>query len=317
MKKGTVLLSAFLLLLFFCCQASAQDNSAKEGESAGEFFGIPVPVENYYFVKSTFLVFGTRDGRQFKDEQEKEGYVWDQLLLSFEAFRRKIQVPQEELDREITKILEAEKAGFDRKAKPDEYKAWVKERINEPVELFENQIRFLLQIEKLKQQVMESAEPEVSDQEMHDEFLNEHNTLNIELAEFAELRNALEFYKKAKRNPKIWEEEKKKRPKEFRRPGFVSFEFLIDIWKIPRDTLYEMMKLAIGETYPPQPVYKGYAVFKVLEKRVADEGQYEKLKKSYYEQIKRRKRFTGFEEWFKQLKKEANIKLYKKEGGGR
>lgn len=303
-----------LSLKVSAARAEEEPRQAQE-RAAGEFFGIPVPLENYYFIEGVLAVFGNRQGREFKDEAERQAYIWDQLLLSFEAFRRDIQVSREEIEAEVDKVLAQEKVTFDRKKEPDSYAAWVKERVGEPVELFENQIRHLLQIEKLRRQVREEINPEVSDQEMFQEFLNEHNTLSVELAEFDSVEQAQEFYRRAKKSRAAWEREKAKRPGSFRRPGFVSLEFLIDIWKIPKEAAYAMMRFAVGEIHPPAPIYKGYAVFKVLEKRPADEKEYGKLKDSYYNQIRERKQFIGYDEWFKKLKEQAHIKIYKEQGG--
>lgn len=312
MKKAEVLCVLFLLCLG--TQALAEETES-QAAAVGELFGVEVPAENYYFAKGALEVFGARDGRQFKDDAEKEDYLWEQLLLSFEAFRREVVVSDEELATEINKILRAENAGFDRKSDPAAYADWVKERVNEPAELFENQLRYLMQIEKLKDQVRESIVPEVSEQEMFEEFLNEHHTLEIEIAEFKEQKEAEEFYRRAKRAPGLWEKEKARQPKKFRRPGFVSLEFLIDLWKVPQEAAYAMMKSAPGEMYPASPIYEGWGVFKVIRQRPADESLFAKQKDSYYNQIKRRKQFEGLGKWLEGLKEQAKITVYQKGGG--
>ena len=70
--------------------------------------------------------------------------------------------------------------------------------------------------------------------------------------------------------PKAWVEEGKKDPKFFQHPGFVSFEFLINMWKIPKDDLYKMLSMEVDSIYPPIPVYKGYGVIRILKKRPAE-----------------------------------------------
>lgn len=280
----------------------------KKTEFAGEFFGAPVPIGNYYFVKGVITVFGSRFGPQPQTAQELEDCVWDGLLLSYEAFRRNITVKQEEVENEIAKIIKEEKVEFDWKKDKDSYAQWVKKRVNEPVELFENQIRHLIQLEKLRKEVMDGIKPEVGEEEAYQEFLNEYNTLGIELMQFDELKAAQDFYQKAEKNSRFWDKEKDKRPKDFKRPGFVALEFLMEMWKLPKDVVYKMMQMEIGSIYPPTPIYKGYGVFKVLEKRPADETKYPQLKQSYFEQIKMKKKYAGFNNWLKVLKQSANIK---------
>lgn len=291
----------------------------EEGQTFfGEFFETKVPIQNYYFIKGVLAVFGYRGAPQPKTPEEAEKYVWEQLLLSYEAFRRGITVEQKEVDEEVRRILEAERVSFDWRRDKEPYEKWVKEKANEPVVLFENQLRHLLQIEKLRRTIMESIEPKVSEKEAYQEFLNEHNSLGVELVEFDARKEAEKFYREVKKNPQKWDEEKAGRPGDFKRLGSVSLEFLTDIWKFSRDAAYKMIMMKPGSPYPPLPIYKGYGVCKVLDKGLADKRQYKKLKKSYYEQIKERKRYEGLGKWFKDLQKRAKIKIYevnKKEAG--
>lgn len=303
-----------ILLVFFLKTGFAQDTNqqeqVQEPKFVGQFFDIQVPEDNYFFIKSVLVVFGNRWGKQPTTPQELEGATWDQLVLSYEAFRRGINVNPDEIDVEIDKILQAEKVTFDRKDDFQAYEQWIKDKTNEPKGLFENQIRHLVQLEKLRQQVMDSITPAVNEQEAYREFVNEYNTLSVELREFRELKEAENFYKKAKANLKFWNEEKTKNPKDFRRPGLVSTEFLMDLWKFPKSAIDRMMKMKPGAMYPPAPIYKGYGVFKILEKRPANPDEFPKLRKSYYEQIRMKKKFSGLSEWFQNLKKQANIKIY-------
>ncbi|MCM8795323.1 MAG: hypothetical protein NC928_01320 [Candidatus Omnitrophica bacterium] len=290
--------------------SAAEDTASVPQRFVGELFGVPVPEGNYFVVNAAITVFGNRFGPQPKTAEEKENCIWDQLLLSYEAFRRGINVPEEEVRQEVEKILKQEKVQFEYKTDKEAYEKWVREKINVSSTLFENMIWHLLQIEKLRQQVMESVEPAVSEKEAIEEFIKEYNTLSVELIRFDEKKEAEKFYKSARRNAKLWEEQKAKRPDEFKRPGFVSCEFLIDIWKFPKEDCTMMMKEKIGSIYKPFPIYKGFAVAKILEKRPAEKKEFKKVKDSYYEQIKRRKRYEILGKWFEDLKQQAKIKIY-------
>lgn len=279
----------------------------------GEFFGVQVPLQNYQFIKNVSTVFGFRDA-QPKTDQDKENYYWEQLLFSFESFRRNILISQDELNKEIEKLLAAEKVTFDFKKDPEAFSKWLKTRTNVTPEIFDNMIRHLLQVQKLKQQVFDSMDPAVDEKEAHAKFINQYNTLGVELVELGTLKEAEDFYRKAKADKNFWEMEKSKRPKDFKRPGFVSCEFLIDIWKFPQEATLKMVRMKPGDFYKPEPIYKGYAVFKILEKRSAQESDFQKNKKSFYDQVKMRKKFEGFGKWFDDLKKQAQITVYKTGG---
>ncbi len=241
----------FLLFLFapaFCqevskgAQAPIQELRQKP-KFVGEFFEVKVSLENYYFVKGCLMVFGNKFGPSPKTKEEEEKIIWDQLLLSYEAFRRGVVINQEEVDREVEKILQAEKVGFGGKTDKAVYEKWVKDKVNASPELFENQIRHFLQIEKLRQQVMNGIEPPVTRNEAFEEFLNEHNSLDVEIVQFAGKKEADNFFLAARGEQKFWDEEKNKRPNDFKHIGLVSCEFLLDIWKFPKDDLDKMLKL--------------------------------------------------------------------------
>ncbi|MCX7661923.1 MAG: peptidylprolyl isomerase [Candidatus Omnitrophica bacterium] len=320
MKKTSVFIFFFILLVIFSFCSSQNQTSGnqqislpKKEEYIGEFFGIQVPKSNYNFVKAVIMIFGNHFGPQPQTEKELEDAIWDQLLLSYEAYRRNIQVSQEELEKEITATLKSEKVDFDWKQDKIAYGKWLKEKINVPIDFFENQLRHLIQLRKLRQAIMDEINPEVKEEEAYQEFLNEQNTLGIELVQFDKREDAEDFYKKVRKNPKLWEQEKEKRPKDFKRPGFVALEFLMEMWKLPKDVVYKMMQMKIGEIHSPAPIYRGYGVFKVLEQRPAELSRWPQQKDSYYEQIKMKKKYDGFKEWFENLKKQANIKIYSKD----
>ncbi len=307
MTRILIVMMVNISFLFGILQAQEPKSNP---ENIGEIFGMVVPLNNYNFVKGTIMIFGNYWGPQPQTPQELEDCVWNDLVLSYEAFRRNVIPKQEDVDAEISKTLSSEKVDFDWKKDKDAYAKKIKERAGVPVELFENQIRHLVQLRDLRKQVMDGITPVVDDKEAYQEFLNEYNTLSVELAQFVKLKDAEEFYSKVKKKIKFWDTEKKKRPNDFKRPGFVSLEFLMDMWKFSKDDVYKMIKMKIGAVYQPSPVYKGYGVFRILEIRQADEKKYPELKKSYQEQIKNKKRYVGLNEWIKSLKKQADIRIY-------
>ena len=292
----------------------AQDKSgapAGKEELIGEFSGwnAPVSFNNYYFVKGTIMVFGTRWGAPPQNEQELEDRVWEQLVLSYEAFRQGIQVDDKELDEEMDKMLKAEKLAFDWRKDKTAFGAWVKDKTRENPETFSFQLRHLIQLEKLRKKMLDGFKPEVSEEEARNEFINEYNTIELELKQFDQLKDAETFYQKM-RDPKLWEQEAKKDPKFFQHPGFVSFEFLINMWKIPKPDLYKMLKMEIDSIYPPIPVYKGFGVVRILKKRPADPAEFTKVKDSYFKQVEMLKKYDLLNDWLKKLKDQAGIKIY-------
>jgi hypothetical protein len=290
-----------------------QPAAGSQSELAGEFsgFGMQVPLANYYFAKGAIIVFGTKWGSSPQTEEELEQRTWEDLVLSFEAFRRGIIVDDKDLDQEITKMLENEKVAFDRLKDQEAYALWVKEKTQEPVELFENQLRHLIQLQKLRQQIIDGITPIVGDEEAYQEFLNEHNTLELELAQFDHQREAQAFWAKIKKKPALWNKELTSNPKLFRKPGFVAFEFLAEMWKIPKDDLEKMLGLKVNDLYPPTLIYGGkYAAFRLVKKRLAEKDKFSEVKESYYKQIEMKKKYDGLAAFVDQLKADAKIVVY-------
>jgi hypothetical protein len=284
---------------------------AQKNEFIGEFSGwqTPVSLANYYFVKGAIIVFGTRWGAVPQTEQDLEDRIWEQLVLSYEAFRRNIKVEDKELDEEVDKLVKEEKVAFDWKKDKDAFAKWVKDKTKENPEIFLNQLRHLLQLEKLRKEVLDTFKPQVTEEEAKNEFINEYNTIELELKQFDQLKDAEGFYQKMQ-DPKLWVEEGKKDPKFFQHPGFVSFEFLINMWKIPKDDLYKMLSMDIDSIYRPIPVYKGYGVMRILKKKQADPAEFAKVRDSYFKQVEMIKKYEQLSAWLKKLKEEAGIKIF-------
>jgi hypothetical protein len=310
-----VLLIACFPLLSSCHafgeEAPPAAAAGKPTDPVGELFGLPVSMSNYRFVKSVIAIFGNKWGPQPKTPEEVDGVVWDQLLLSYEAFRRGIVVDQREFEEEVDKMMRDERVDFDWRKDTESYEEWVREKTGVPAGLFENQIKHLIQIGKLRERIMESVDSPVSDKEAYQEFLNEWNLLGIELVQFDTLKKATIFYRKTRRSSSFWDEEKEKKPDGFKYIRPVSLEFLMDLWRFQKKDVYKMMTMKEGSVYGPVPVFTGYAVCTVIGKRPADTSRYGELKEGYHRQMLRKKRFAGLARWFEDLKAQAKIKIYK------
>jgi hypothetical protein len=305
------------LILSLSCTPQHQEKSLKKlekdgGKIAGELFGVLVPMKDYNFAKKIVSTFNAKWRGIPKDEKELEDLVWQELLFSYEASRRGIGVEEQEIDREIKEILKREKVEFDIEKDKEAYKRWVKNTLGVDREEFRRQVAHLVRLEKLRQQVLNSIEPQVSKEEAYEKFLAEHNTLSVELRQFDDLKEAEDFYQQVKSHPEIWEAKRENEPKSFKKPGFVAADFLINIWGFRREDVYKMVKMKPGDFYPPAPIYKGYGVFKILKVRQADPSQFDKRKDYYFERVKTIKQHEEYKNWVKELKEQAHIKPYVK-----
>jgi len=297
----------FSILGFSPCFAQEDD------KIAGEFFGVPVPMNNYKFAKGVVVRLNAKWRGTPQNEEELEDLVWQELLFSYEAFNRDIEATREEIEEEIDKILKSDKVQFNRKEDKEAYQNWVEEKLKESVVAFEQQIEHLIKLEKLRQQVLDSIEPEVSEEEAYQKFLDEYNSLGVELIQFedSQLQEAQEFYKQVKSKPKLWEEKKEEKQESFRNlKGPYALDFLINLWGFKREDAYKMMDKKVDEFYKPSPIYKGYAVFKIVATRKADPEEFDKRKDYYFDKVKNIKKYQGFKDWAEKLKEQATIKVF-------
>lgn len=304
------LLTIFIILLAIDLIPCFAQQDIKKNEIAGELFGVPVPVGNYYFAKRVVLTFNAGWRGIPQNEEELEDLVWQELLFSYEAFRRGIKVTDEEINERIDEILKSEKVDFNWKEDTTAFKNWTEEKLQEPLELFRNQVKHLITLGKLRQQVMDSIEPEVTGEEAHRKFLDEYNTLSLELVEFDGQKEAEKFFSEIKLYPELWDKKREKEPKAFKKPGFVALDFLMHMWGLRREDVYKMIDMQVGDFYAPAPIYKGYGVFKILEIRKADPDEFEKRRDDYFEKLKMIKKYEGFKRWAESLKEKANTKVF-------
>jgi hypothetical protein len=310
-RKFFKLLTAFLILVILETTIIFAQEEADENKIAGELFGVPVSIGNYYFAKRVVLSLDAKWRSVPKTDEELEDLVWQELLFSYEAFRRGIEVSDEEVEEQIDKILKAEKVEFNWREDKQAYEDWVKERLKASVELFENQIAHLVKLEKLRQQVLDSIEPEVTEEEAYQKFLDEYNSLGVEIIQFedSELEEAEKLFEQIKSDSELWEKKKEEKKDSYRNlKGPYALDFLINLWGFKREDVYAMIDMKKDEFYKPSPIYKGYAVFKIGAIRKADPEEFDKHRDYYFDKIRNIKKYQGFKDWAKELKKQANIK---------
>ncbi|MFH2145815.1 MAG: hypothetical protein ABII75_07315 [Candidatus Omnitrophota bacterium] len=195
---------ALIINNFLCFGQGAQNInnktiSAEPPEIAGEIFNVPVPLGNYYFAKKVVMTYSASWRGTPQNEEELEDLTWQELLFSFEAYRREIKAEEEEIDTEIDKTLKASKVDFRWRVDKEKFSEWAKNTVGVPIEIFRNHIGHLVQLEKLRKEIIDSFNPEVTEEEAYQKFRDEYNTLSVELVQFDELEQAQAFYEEITR----------------------------------------------------------------------------------------------------------------------
>jgi len=301
-----------------------QATPVAEDELAGYIFGVPVPLSNYLFAKRVSYTF-PRPWEEGRSAADRERLIWEALILHFESFRRGVSVSDEVLEQRINQVLQGQQQAFTRQGDPDAYAQWVRDTLGEDVAFFENQMRYLLQIDTLKDQMRESFSVSATEEELHEEFLNESHHVGGEMVVFDEWEAAQAFYE-AHRDPAQWEAMKAARESpevsqgaESRGPAdhgqappirpvsLMTLEAYRDLWSIPKEQLYAFHALDIGSVGPPMPFGKQWCVYRLLEKRTGDLKDFPPKRDAYVRQVTQRKQYRALKEWTEDLKRQADL----------
>lgn len=308
MVYGVVVLAAAMRVMG-CPVVSAETvHETLSGPSApvaGYIFGVPVPVGNYRFAKQVSYMF-PRPWEEGASETEREQFIWEALILHYESFRRNITVSEEELGQQIDAVLKREQQSFTRAGDPAAYAAWVTSRLNEEVPLFENQMRYVRQIDKLKDHIRGALPVTVTEEEMRQEFLNEQHHIGGEIVTFDAQAAAQAFLEQVK-DPADWERMKQSGRQQVRPVSLMTLEAYMDLWGIPKDQLYAFHAMPVGSVGGPMPFGKQWCVYRLLEKRTGDPAEFPSQREAYFKQLKAKKQYEGLKRWIDDLTASAHL----------
>lgn len=276
----------------------------------GEIFGVPVSQGNYQFAKAVAWMFPRPWGASDLPGDQREDAVWESLILHYESSRRGIAVTDEALDRMVNELLTSQQQTFTRRGDPAAYRHWVTQTLKEPVEVLENQVRFLLQIRALKDQVRAEQVVTVTEEELRQEFLNEQHHVGGEIVTFETKGAAEAFYQQVK-EPAQWEQMKAAGDHQVRPVNLMTLEAYMDLWSIPKDSIYAFHALPLGTIGPPMPFgTKQWCVYRLLEKRTGDLKDFPAQREAYRQQVTMKKPYDALRQWIEALKVSANRKIF-------
>ncbi len=288
-----------------------QSGAAPGQEIPGEIFGVPVSMGNYYFAKRVAWMFPRPWGASDLPETERENAVWESLIFHYEAYQRGIAPSEQEVESMINAFLKDEKQPFTRGGDPEAYRRWVVEKAREEPELFENQVRFLIQIRKLRDKLLQEQKVAVSEEEMRQVFLDEQNHVGGEMVVFDTKDEAQAFYEKVK-SPKAWEKMKADGRQKVRPVSLMTLEAYMDLWSIPNDQMYAFHGMKLGSVGPPMPFGKQWCVYRLLDKRVGNLEDFQKGRDAYFKKVEMKKKYEGMKQQLEELKKAAQLKVFVK-----
>jgi len=289
--------------------ADSPASAAEDPEFAGEIFGVPVPVGNYYFAKRVHDTFHHPEEAGMNPE-EKEKFVWHNLVLHFEAAKRKIEPTEVEMAQWIDSVFTALDLPIRPSENPEEYKKWVEETMKATPQLFENQMRYLATIEKIKREMVKEMQVEVSEEEMHEEYLNIENHVGGDYLIFETREEAAAFHG-AHSTPEAWEKFKEENPDKIKPFHLITLQAIIDLWSVPKDQINEFHSLSVNTVGKPLPFGNQWGVFRLLEKKEGDISNFDEGKNEEYRlRVESKKKYQARDEWVEKIYHDAQVKVF-------
>jgi hypothetical protein len=243
--------------------------------------------------------------------EQMEKHIWHNLVLSFEASRRQIELTPEEFDQWVDSVLQVLELPFTRTQEPEKYKAWVQDTLKQSVELFENQMRYLAQIEKLKREMIKEMQVTVTEEEMIEDFMSVGNHVGGEFLLFKTKEEADDFYQKH-RDAAAWESYKSENSDKIRPFHPITVQAIVDLWGVPRQQINAFHALPIGTVGEPMPFGADWGVFRLLEKRTGEMANFEKERENVKKRVEIRKQYQARDAWVDNLDERAQIKVFVK-----
>ncbi len=275
-------------------------------QPAGEIFGIPVSLSNYVFAKRIAYTFPRPWGAADLPEKDREPLIWESLILNYESFRRGIAVTDDEVEAMVNELLQNQQQAFTRRGKPDEYRAWVQKTLGYDTQLLENQVKFLIQNRKLRDQVLDEQVVTATEPEMQQEFLNEKNHVGGEMVVFDKQEDAQAFYEQVKA-PGKWDAMKAEGKQKIRPVSLMTLQAYVDLWSISQAQMDAFHALELGSVGEPMPFGKQWCVYRLLDKRTGDLKDFPNERESHRKRAEAKKRYEGLKRWIEDLKKSAKL----------
>lgn len=276
-----------------------------EGRLAGRVFGKPVYFQEFNrFYRATQIFSPTEE--PITDAEEIKARTWQNVILSREAKNKKIKITDDQVRNEIYRLLENQ--GLENTT-PQFYERWLKANLNETPKNFESQIREILRIQKLVENVQASIGEEPSDEEARDLFIREHRNLSLEILILTDLDEIEEISQKINEGTLSWDTIKEEQKDNIRSTGNIAMDAIINLWQISKDEAYALHAKDI-DSVTEEPIKTGqrFALAKILDKQFEDESKFDL--DQYKQKITVRKKQQKIFEWGIQLQERAQLEDY-------
>ncbi len=281
----------------------------KEGRIAGEVFGKGVNFQefNRFYRASQRFTF---NGEAPTDPVQIRMQTWQNIIYSREAKRQRIEVSDDEVRHEITRIFSAQGVTD---LTPQYYKRFLENALRETPQEFESQVREMLRIQKLMQRVLDEAKAGIpGDEQIQNRMFLDRTTLEADMATFETLEDAMQFYEKVHDDTDRWKEALATLPAgSSQKIAKTNILNLLRNRRISEQDARRIGDLKSGTVSVPVPGAMGYYVFFISNKTEASEsGLDDTLRQQYAQDLINEDHQRRLLEWNIGVLSRADLKDY-------
>jgi hypothetical protein len=282
---------------------SVSSQMRKESMYAGKVFGKNVSFQEFNRFYRSGQLFNLRK-EAADDPQIIRETAWQGVIFSREAKRRKVEVSDEEVRKEIHQLLESNKVN------PENYESWLERVLRETPKTFEIMVREVLRIQKFMKLLQDSVPvPPVSEEDALARYMEENNNITLELVPFSDSKEAETFRKSIQKN-EDWEKAVEPHRNDLRQVGPLPVNVLPAVIQITPEQAQELHKMGKGAVSQPLQAGQNFFVIHVLDTKTADEKQFQTDKKAYIDVLNERGKEKGLLDKSREIINQANLQDY-------
>jgi hypothetical protein len=306
-KHTKIIIWATVGIFILCGGYSITSSLQKKNTVAGSVFGKDVYFQEYELFLKAAQIFSFSPNTVADADRIKQA-AWQNLIMSREAKRQKIEVSDDEVLREILRLMASANIT---NPTPEVYKRWIQGTLNEAPKAFESKIREYLRIQKLMKKVNEEAVETPSEEQIKNRYQQHNAQVSFKMAVFPTMEEILNLQTKVK-DPEAWGKELGVNTGNVETVNLAPLDEISKTKNINLNALWRLYSAEKGSVSDPfQTGANQFAIALIVDKVPADDSKMDDASKEKYKQeISEQKKFERFMIWSSELQQRADLKDY-------
>lgn len=307
-RKNTKVIIWLIILAFILWGAFSIVSLDKKGRYAGEVFGKGVSFQEYNLFLSGSQIFSFT-GKPSEDPNVIHMIAWQNIVFDREAKRRRIDVSDDEVRKELRRLLNNAGIG-DADAKT--YRLWLRGTLRMEPQDFEKLLREMMRIQKLIKIVSQMPVEAPSEQEVRNFYMLQNTKADIESV-IVDTKEQAEELANSVKSAEDWDRLIKE--KNYAKLPFGKTPLLTPVraFNLSTEAAARLAEVPAGQVSPPLEVKDKFLVIFVKAKEPADMNAFEQKKDELMKTAVERKKQAYVTAWNMEVMQRANLKDYTEE----